>query len=229
MLKVIHEVDAAEKWLYGIRECVLRPVFGVSFSFLNRFGDAYIESSFRVGGCGGLGLASCPADVVERIIAERRTRFFSRRLPPGMSQPTRIGIPIGVCFEGIESVVDGLFDMQPFPLRSPSIHTARGARFLVHPTPITRPLQLPRPVPYLYSPTIPATPSAYSLAYSPEPVSQPRVTRCISAQCCVELECGLRWYVHLRLRSESGMDPEEPTIGAGLCWRWSEWSRGHRE
>ena len=68
---------------------VLRPVYGVSFTFLNRFGDASMDSSFRVGECGGL--VSCPADGVERIIAERRSRSFSRRLPPGMCQPTRIG------------------------------------------------------------------------------------------------------------------------------------------
>ena len=54
--------------------------------FGNRFGDAYIESSFRVGE--RRGLASCPADGVERIIAESRSWFFSRRLSPGMSQPT---------------------------------------------------------------------------------------------------------------------------------------------
>ena len=110
--------------------------------FGNRFGDAYIESSFRVGERGGL--ASCPADGVERIIAESRSWFFSRRLSPGMSQPTRIGIRIGVCFEGIQRVVDGLLDMQPFPLRRGRIHTARGARFLlVYQTPITCLLQLP--------------------------------------------------------------------------------------
>ena len=64
---------------------VLRLVYGISFGCLNRFGDAYIELSFRIGECGGL--AACPADGVECIIAKGRSWFFSRRLSPGMSQP----------------------------------------------------------------------------------------------------------------------------------------------
>ena len=126
---------------------------------------------------------------------------------------------MGVRFENIQHVVDGLLDMQQFPLKS--THTARRARFLVHPMPKL----VPRTSPSLSLFSAPSSPFLLSRARTPGP----RVTPCLSAQCCVELECGLRWYVHLRLRSESGMDPEEPTIGAGLCWRWSEWSRGHRE
>ena len=37
---------------------VLRPVFGVSFGFLNGFRDEYIELSCCVGACGG-GFLSC--------------------------------------------------------------------------------------------------------------------------------------------------------------------------
>ena len=55
---------------------VLRPVFGVSFGFLNRFGDEYLESSFCVGARGGL--ASCPADRGLRELVEREVRCRCR-------------------------------------------------------------------------------------------------------------------------------------------------------
>ena len=158
-----------------------------------------------------------------RIVPNRRksvaqvshmVRYAYRRY--GVSS-TRIGMWMGVRFENIQHVVDGLLDMQQFPLKS--THTACRACFLVHPMP----KHVPRTSPSLSLFSAPSSHFLLSRACTPGP----RVTPCLSAQCCVELECRLRWYVHSRLWSENGIDLEEPTIGAEMYQDRSEWCREH--
>lgn len=61
------------------------------------------------------------------------------KLLPRISQRMQMRTRIGVRPEGIKCVVDGLFDVQPFPLES--IQSTRGARFTcpnvspIHPVP----------------------------------------------------------------------------------------------